>query len=174
VLRRLFTFASVLSLVLCVGTCVLWVRSRHRVYLCVLATDPHSDFRRSIGFGSKPGTVCLWCDTGAGIYWQANFNAVAWADDMFADPFVYASPNATKVRFHGFEFFSETGAEASSHWIALPHYLVAGAFATMPLLWIRRRFAHRRILHCGLCPTCGYDLRATPDRCPECGTPVKA
>ncbi|HEY2585846.1 MAG TPA: zinc ribbon domain-containing protein [Tepidisphaeraceae bacterium] len=65
-----------------------------------------------------------------------------------------------------------------SYWeLVFPLWLLPAAFALPVLLtWalavIRRR---RRIRH-GLCPACGYDLRASTERCPECGapTPVKA
>lgn len=46
----------------------------------------------------------------------------------------------------------------------------AGAFA--PLIWIRRHWQSWRRAPDGFCQQCGYDLRASAGRCPECGTPV--
>jgi hypothetical protein len=46
-------------------------------------------------------------------------------------------------------------------------------FVFLPACWVAVRipaFLQRRDrVRRGLCPACGYDLRATPDRCPECG-----
>lgn len=55
--------------------------------------------------------------------------------------------------------------------VRLPWYGIVvflGSIAAYSLLSHRWTRAN---LH--LCPTCGYDLRATPDRCPECGKDVK-
>jgi hypothetical protein len=48
--------------------------------------------------------------------------------------------------------------------------LLAGSLpvANLALTAIRRVRQHRRDRN--LCEACGYDLRASPDRCPECGT----
>ena len=54
--------------------------------------------------------------------------------------------------------------------LSMPHWLPAAAFGIIPLIAVRRwRRAHRQ-LRPGMCAKCGYDLRATPHRCPECGT----
>ncbi len=56
--------------------------------------------------------------------------------------------------------------------LSLPYWFVALVSALCAGLCVAPRWAHRRALtraRAGLCARCGYDLRATPRRCPECG-----
>jgi hypothetical protein len=75
----------------------------------------------------------------------------------------------------GVQWARQTVGPADSGWAMKVRWsnLVALA-AIMPayrgMRFVRRWGARRRRLRMGLCPRCGYDLRATPDRCPECGT----
>ena len=56
-------------------------------------------------------------------------------------------------------------------YIAVPFWAIVATFGLPVALWCvgwRRRQKRNRVA-LGLCPDCGYDLRATPHRCPECG-----
>src|SRR4051794_181011 len=57
----------------------------------------------------------------------------------------------------------------------LPMVFLASLFAILPLaasMRLARRRRRAKRLNAGHCIACGYDLRASPDRCPECGLPA--
>jgi hypothetical protein len=53
--------------------------------------------------------------------------------------------------------------------IAVPYWFLTLMTAVFSILAVRHRRRASRI-HDGHCVACGYDLRASPERCPECGT----
>jgi hypothetical protein len=57
----------------------------------------------------------------------------------------------------------------------LPYWFLVGVTVILPALSLRsaiRRSRGRRRIKSGMCQYCGYDLRASPGRCPECGSEV--
>jgi hypothetical protein len=72
------------------------------------------------------------------------------------------------VLFERYAYDWTTGS--TNIYLGVPVPLVIVATAALPLARLARRLWPRRPAPDGICHDCGYDLRATPDRCPECGT----
>ncbi len=69
---------------------------------------------------------------------------------------VHGAPLPGPVRPSYWELYVRTG------------FAVAVLLAPLALLTARRVRGGRRVT-VGLCASCGYDLRASPGRCPKCG-----
>jgi hypothetical protein len=193
--RRLLTFLSAFSLILCVGTVGLWVRS-YRTTSAIVKTRYYSSESGSAGrsttLESRRGEITWdwheWSQPGAysGMHvipglrfleseakqrrgdrwlycWEASIDPHrVWSSYMLLGCGFHSEWYDDEIRD---EFVVTTVYRAAF----VPYWLVALIFAVLPSLFLRR---HRKLrpVRMGLCPTCGYDLRATPDRCPECGT----
>jgi hypothetical protein len=65
------------------------------------------------------------------------------------------------------------GKEDAGGWmwtLSVPAWLIVALTLPLPAYWCRAFLVRRRRQRAGRCVQCGYDLHATPDRCPECGT----
>jgi hypothetical protein len=85
----------------------------------------------------------------------------------------WASPVWTATHAHrrlGFRYESgSAGPWGACRFVAIPLWaFLAPALAALLVAGMRRARARTRRRR-GACEVCGYDLRATPQRCPECG-----
>jgi hypothetical protein len=55
--------------------------------------------------------------------------------------------------------------------LLVSYWLIALLSTPLPALWAWRHYKSQRFA-AGLCQKCGYDLRASPERCPECGAAI--
>lgn len=56
----------------------------------------------------------------------------------------------------------------------IAHWVLAAPLAAVLIVLLRVERRRRRAIAAGGCRHCGYDLRATPERCPECGMEPRA
>jgi hypothetical protein len=56
--------------------------------------------------------------------------------------------------------------------LAIPHWLLIPITFWPILTWAARKNRQRRRRKTGCCLNCGYDLRDSKDRCPECGAEI--
>jgi hypothetical protein len=177
--RIIFNGLTMLSLLLCVSTMAMWVRS-------YWVTDgfirrAFDDERNStiwtqdvLGTGRGFASLTRIVQSGRrndGAYrrWAGGAKPLSHHVESPIYPAMHLrSPDPS---FLGFKFYRSWNRQSPSYiWqFVVPLWSMLVVSALLPAARTIRWHVRERRPLIGQCPSCGYDLRATPDRCPECG-----
>jgi hypothetical protein len=157
---------TICSLLLFLATAGLWVRSYWRADKVdwTRSFDPLRN-RPFIGLGSSRGRLTIHFGAFAAGE-RSRFVKSGWDWDTYAHSPIPVSNVANRWGFgvrSGANLFGRRGV------VVFPAWLTVAVFAALPLVRGASFVRRRRRLREGHCEHCGYDLRATPERCPECG-----
>lgn len=181
--RRLYNTLAAVSLVLCLGALLAWARSFSLpYYLDYIGVDDSAHTESQCGVWLKNGRLSIaygrthWPTPMTPLVkaegWQ--FHRNPWWPEMIASNIRHEYPEDWRLgSFKWRRFPGPGGLWKSWAWRAGVNLLIPVAiFAVVPIMWrlqfARTQFRRRR----GLCLACGYDIRMTSERCPECGTPT--
>jgi hypothetical protein len=191
--RLLHNAGTVLSLLLCVVTCMLWVRSYRRdgaerfgVLRDLSIRDDETGLSGSDGavdhysIDGYKGTVAITCiifNPGAlppGYRVTNHPSPPHWSTehyDIFGidPPDVYAGSGWHQLSTHLFWRAEDIMPPRYHVFIVCRFWTVLIFLSIMPASWCYRRWYSCDKIPKDHCAICGYDVRATPDRCPECG-----
>ena len=125
------------------------------------------DFLYSVAF--EKGRVCVAIDTsvtriGRFIELQPGAQSELWEN--------HTSFISYGAEHSYFEQWTKDGGytELITRYCVISTWVLLVITAIMPLIWLDWRASPRNAKANGALPVCGYDLRASSGRCPECGT----
>lgn len=191
-MRWVFTILGALSLLLFATTATMWVRS-YWTYEN-LTGDLTGHDRMGTGeysIGSHYGMISVLFQHLAepfpfkhsrGITYEhsaprgdatqsgrfAGFNGIRGADSM-----IWVDSSGRRLSEGGdrHEKVSRLGTTLDGYIVEFwfPYWSLTTLFTALPAITAFHRLRRRHRTRAGHCPACGYDLRATRGRCPECG-----
>lgn len=164
---RIFSALSAFSALLFVLVMVMWVRSYHHrgAWRLGLWGHVHTIFFEDgkLGFDNKPEIE---------DFEQKRLRDI---EAMMVQGQEQVVSMSLRVRINFIARYTELCFRSPPAWVRysvrswIPALIAAALTAILPALWCMRFHRRRLRVAMGHCAACGYDLRATPQHCPECG-----
>ena len=155
--RWVFRPLAAISLLLAIVSASLWIESYYYLSLRGVQYGP----RAVISQPARSGLLDLLIVTGGVDHGERR---------VIGGHFGSQSSGGTSQSTMVFEYRPFATNVSSGCTLIVPYWFITVLFLLLPVGWaVTRVWTKRRAVE-GQCPTCGYDLRATPTRCPECGT----
>lgn len=180
--RRVFNVLTALALLLCLATAAMWVRSYLNFDTVRYSRSVDEQGAQTFfDVGSRWGEVSLYRTRSRPVPTTTSTGLQAWTVPARV---ILKHPGAVRAMSNGplgfgYGHVPETqltsaGRTYRSTWTTLfvPYWALTVLFLLLPLTCCARWWREHRREQVGRCRVCGYDLRASPERCPECGAVV--